>query len=102
MRFDSGTRTRLLVDMTLDFDPTSSNIDVQVDDAWAAATWQGSPVSSGGKWTQTARTTEYFAGPDHATPADATVLAKGRHLTQTRVVSGGDTIVKDSEPVDVI
>jgi hypothetical protein len=108
MRFDQGTRTRLLVDMTLDFDPAGSTVEVEVDGTWFAATWLGTatatPASAAnprGKWTQTARTTGYFAGPLHEAPAGATVLAAGRHLTQTRVTSGGDTIVSNSTPINV-
>lgn len=103
MKFDAGTRTRLLVKMELDFDPTGSTVEVKVDSTWHPATWQDSPVQSGGKWTQTARTTDYFAGPEVANPAGATVLgiSPARHLTQTRVTSGSDVIVADSTPLDV-
>lgn len=102
MKFDAGTRTRLLVTMTLDFDPTGSTVEVKVDDTWHAATWQGTPTNTGGKWTQTARTTDYFAGPEVAAPGGAVVLAATpRHTTQTRVTSGTDVIVADSTPIDV-
>lgn len=108
MKFSPDARARFRADMTLDFDPTGSTIEVKVDGSWVAATWLAAPVAHppsrehpGGKWTQTARTTGYFAGPAHAAPAGATVLALGRHLTQTRVVGGGDTIVSDSTPIDV-
>lgn len=101
MKFDAGTRTRLLVKMELDFDPTGSTVEVKVDDVWHAASWQGSAVQSGGVWRQTARTSDYFAGPEVASPAGATVLAVTRHLTQTRVTSGTDVIVADSSPLDV-
>ena len=100
MRFDAGTRTRLLVKMELDFDPAGSTVAVKVDDTWHAASWQGEPVSKSGRWTQTAQTTDYFAGPE-ATAAGATVLSATRHLTQTRVTSGSDVIVADSDPIDV-
>lgn len=100
MRFDAGTRTRLLATMTLDFDPTGSTVEVKVGSTWFPATWQGSPVQSGGNWTQTARTTAYFAGPD-ADASGATALTAGRHLTQTRVTSGTDIIADDSDPIDV-
>ena len=100
-RFDTGSRTQLLVDMTLDFDPTGSTVEVEVDGTWYAATWIGSPVSASGRWMQTARTTAYFAGPAHAAPAGATVLATGRRYTQTRVTASGTTIVFDSTPIDV-
>ena len=111
MRFDAATRTRLNVNMETDFDPTGSTVEVKVDAAWHAATWQGSPVQkkvrderSGAmvdRWFQTARTTDYFAGPEVASPGAATVLTATRHLTQTRVTSGTDVIVADSDPLDV-
>jgi hypothetical protein len=104
MKFDAGTRTRLLVKMELDFDPSGSTVEVKVDDTWYPATWLDSPVKSGTRWTQTARTTGYFAGPEVSSPAGAVVLAitpTSRHLTQTRVTSGSDVIVADSTPLDV-
>lgn len=107
MRFDTGTRTRLLVDMTLDFDPTGSTIEVDVDGTWYPATWLETPTAQPvsrdyprGKWTQTAQTSEFFAGPA-ATPDGATVLIVGRHNTQTRLTLGGEVIVRDSTPIDV-
>ena len=109
MKLNPASRARLLIDVTLDVDPTGSTVEVQVDGgSWSAATWQGSPVqrnvfANGAtvtRWTQTARTTGYFAGSD-ATAAGATVLAAGRHLTKTRVVVGGDTLVNNSTPIDV-
>lgn len=101
MRLDDETRTRLFVDMTLDVDPTGSTVEVSIDGTWHACDWQGTPASAGGKWTQTARTTGYFAGPT-ATPDGAAVLAAGRHLTQTRVSwVGGDSLVEPSSPIDV-
>lgn len=101
MKFDTGTKTRVIADMTLDIDPTGSTIEVQVDSTWYAASWLGSPVSASGKWTQSAQTTGYFAGPDVASPGSAVVLATGRHLTQTRVTQGSDILVEDSTPIDV-
>jgi hypothetical protein len=101
MRLDDETRTRLFADMTLDVDPTGSTVEVSIDGVWHVCDWQGSPVQSAGKWTQTARTTGYFAGPA-ATADGATVLAAGRHLTQTRVSwPGGDSLVEPSTPIDV-
>ena len=104
MRFDAATRTRLIATMTLDFDPTASTVEVKVDGTWYPATWLGAPVLASGKWTQQARTTGYFAGPEVALPAGAVVLTvtpTPRHLTQTRVTSGSDIIVADADPVDV-
>lgn len=110
MKFDAGTRTRPLAHMEMTFDPTGSTVELKVDDTWHAAEWQGEPVQrqvrneqTGDmepRWFQTARTTDYFAGPE-ATASGATVLTAARHLTQTRVTSGTDVIVADSTPLDV-
>lgn len=100
MRLDAERRSRLLVDLICAVDPTGSTVEVKVDAAWYAATWLDAPVVAGEKWTQTARTTGYFAGPD-ATPAGATVLARGRHTTKARVTKGDDLLVATSSPVDV-
>lgn len=100
MRFDAAKRTRLLVDTICDIDPTGSTVEVKVDDVWHAATWLGAAVLDGGKWTQTARTVDYFAGPD-ATAAGATVLPRARHRTKARVTKGGDVLVAESTPIDV-
>lgn len=101
MKFDAGTRTRIIATMTLDFDPTDSTVELKVGAIWYPAMWQGTPVTSAGRWTQAARTTGYFAGPEVATPDGAVVLVGPRHLTQTRVTSGADIIVADSSPVDI-
>jgi hypothetical protein len=101
MRLDDETRTRLFADMTLDVDPTGSTVEIGIGGTWHACDWQGTPAQSGGKWTQTARSSGYFAGPA-ATADGATVLAVGRHLTQTRVTwAGGDSLVESSTPIDV-
>lgn len=106
LTFDSGTRTRILVDMVLDFDPTGTTVEYRLDAAWYPATWQGTPVaipatsSARAKWTQTARTTAYFAGPD-ADQTGATALALGRHEAETRVTSGTDIITWNSPAVIV-
>jgi hypothetical protein len=100
MKLHTDTRTRLFIDMTLDMDPAATTVELAVDGTWFPATWQGVAVQAGGKWTQTARTVGYFAGPT-ATAAGAVVLAAGRHPTKTRV-TGPDTLVAESSPVDVI
>lgn len=100
MRFNAATHTRLLADVTLDIDPTGSTVEVKVDDTWHPAEWLGSAEVAGTKWTQTARTTDYFAGPD-AVASGAVVLAKARHVTKARVTKGGDVLVTDATPIDV-
>ena len=110
MRFDAATRTRILNDMELGIDPTGSTVEVKVGAAWYAATWLGVAVVTETdpktglpkKWTQTARTTGYFAGPEAAVVAATVLLTATRHLTQTRVTAGTDVIVADSSPVDVV
>ena len=108
MRLNAATRARLIADVTLDFDPTGSTVEVSVDGTWYPASWQGTAVKRAvfvngatvDRWTQTARTTGYFAGPS-ATPAGAVVLAATpRHATKVRV-TGTDTLVNDSTPIDV-
>ena len=108
MKLHPSTRARLIADITLDFDPTGSTVEVSVDGTWYPASWIGSPVhrniyangATVDRWTQTARTTGFFAGPS-ATPAGAVVLATTpRHTTKVRV-TGTDTLVNDSTPIDV-
>lgn len=100
MKFPAGTRTRILLDpVTLDFDPTGSTIELQVDGTWYPCTWLGTATASGAKWTQQARTVAYFSGTAQPT---TTVLTTGRHPTRTRVTLSGDVIVADSSPVDIV
>lgn len=101
MKLNDETRTRLLVEMTLSQDPAGSTVELKVDSTWYACAWQGSAVQSDGTWTQTARTSAFFAGP-LAVASGATVLALGRHYTETRVSwPGGDMIAEKSSPIDV-
>lgn len=109
MKFETDTRTRILADMTLDYDPTSTTVEVKVDDDWYPATWQGSATSrtftkdgrTRTEWKQTAQTIGYFAGPDFVSPGAAVVLTAGRHVTKTRVTAGQDSITHDSTAIDV-
>lgn len=98
MNFDAATRTKIYVDMDLSYDPTGTTVELNIDGTWYPATWQGSPTPIGSKWTQTALTTGYFAGPavDAGTVAGATVLAAGNHVTETRVTGGGQVITADA------
>lgn len=104
MNLDAGTRTRILVDLTLDLDPDGTTVELRVDDTWHAATWldTAAETTRNGKttWTQTARTTDYFAGPD-AVASGATVLALGRHEQEVRVTSGQDVITRDLRAINV-
>jgi hypothetical protein len=100
VRFDRSTRTRVLVNVTTDIDPAGSTVELSIDDTWHDCTWQGTAVEASGRWTQQARTTGYFAGPD-AVASGATVLSRGRHLTRTRVTKSGDILTAGSSPIDV-
>ena len=106
MKFDAGTRTRILVDVTAEIDPTDSTVEVRVDDTWHPATWLDEPVESRSAanarttWKQTARTDTYFAGPD-AAAGGATVLALGRYPMEVRVTSGQDILTRDLERLEV-
>lgn len=98
MKFDAGNRTRILVDLVMDLDPTGSTVELRIDNTWYPATWLGSPVQATpvypatvGKWTQTARSNAYFAGPD-ANQSGATPVAAGRHPMEVRITSGQDVL----------
>lgn len=100
MNFDVDTRSRILVDMTLDFDPTGTTVELSIDGTWYAATWQGSPVRVGTDWAQTAQTNLYFAGPD-AVASGATVLASGDHDQKTRVTNGQQIIAESAGVITI-
>jgi hypothetical protein len=102
MKFDAGTRTRIFVDVTLDFDPTGSTIELRVDSAWHAATWQGSAVVGTGSWTQTAQTVDYFVGPDVTDQSGATPVALGIHEQEVRVTKGQDILTRDIAGLRVV
>lgn len=48
--------------VTVDVDPTSSTVELELDGTRYPMAWQGAAVVSGGKWSQEARTTVRFAG----------------------------------------
>lgn len=102
LQFDAATRTRLLIPMSLDIDPTGSTPEIKVDTIWHPAEWIGLPTQTGGRWFQTARTTGYFAGPQVVAPAGATVLAVGPHNTKTRVSKGADILAAQSTVIAVL
>ncbi len=104
MKFDAGTRTRILVDVTIGVDPDGSTVELRVDNTWYPATWLDAATTTtvAGRtvWVQTARTDGYFAGPD-ATASGATVLALGTHPTEIRVTSGQDVLTYNMGTVTV-
>lgn len=105
MKMHVATRTRIPVDMTLDFDPTGTTIELKIDDTWHPCTWQGTPTKAGAQWKQTALTNVYFAGPEYDNPPAGTVVLSRepyRHLAQTRVTNATGEITWRTDVVDVI
>jgi hypothetical protein len=101
MKLNDETRTRITVTVQLSADPTGSTPELKIDSTWYPATWQGSPTQSNGIWTQSARTTGYFAGPN-VTPAGAVVLALGQHPAELRVTwPSADAVVSYAGVVEV-
>lgn len=98
MNLNDETRTRILIDVTdITATPVGSTVSLKIGDTYYAATWQGSPVldASTGTYSQTARTTPYFAGPAVPTGdvAGAEVLQLGRYDVEAKVTfAGGDII----------
>lgn len=88
MNLNNDSRTRISAELVLGRDVAGSTPSIALDTTWHTAEWVGSAVSTVEDgvtvWTQVARTTGYFAGPS-ATPAGATVLTLGRHITEARV-----------------
>ena len=103
-KLNDETRTRLLIDMELDTDPTGSTVELKVDGTWYPATWLETPTGGGEVWRQTSRTETFFAGPAvDAPPAETVVLELGRHLLETRVTfTDGDTVTKTAGFIDVV
>lgn len=101
MRFNNDTRTRILIpEMKTSFDPAAATIELKIDEVWYPGEWTGAAVTGSGTWTRPARTVGYFAGPS-AVASGATVLALGRHPTETRVTNGGDIIVAPCSTIEV-
>ena len=102
MKMHTATRTRITIDMSLDFAPTGSTRASRIDATWHPCSWQGAPTNKAGRWTATALTDGWFAGPGHPDPAGAVVLQVGRHFTETRVTTASGDITARSETVDVV
>ena len=100
MKINPGSRVKLTLTTEATFDPTGSTIELSVDGVWHPATWLGTPTATGSKWTQSAETTEWFAGPV-ATANGAVVLATGRRSTEGRLTNGGQVIAFATDPIDV-
>ena len=92
MIIDDGAKLYIYWDATLTFDPTTSTVQLQINNTYYAMAWQSTPVYSGGKWRQTAKTTQLFGG----SLADATntpvLLGKGRFLGEPTVTIGSQIV----------
>lgn len=93
MKLDEDTKVFLFWDADLSVDPTSSTVEIEVDGTRHAMTWQGSPVQAGARWTQTARTTEKFAGSTVTPGASIVVLTVGSHTIKPVVTTADGQIV---------
>jgi hypothetical protein len=100
MRLDDDAKVFLFADLTLSVDPTGSTVELEVDSTRYAMTWQGSPASSGGKWTQTARTNVKFAGSAQTVTGGDVKLTAGRHDTQPIVTLSDGQVL--AAPADVL
>lgn len=88
---NDNDRTRFHVDnLASTFSPTSVKLAVD------GTEYDTSVVTTGsGPYVSTVTTTAFFAGPAHATPAGATVLAYGLHTVEVRITgSDGTTLAK--------
>ena len=106
VRFNDETRTRILLPAVVTtFDPATATVELKIDATWYACDWTAAVTTTGSgssqTWTRAARTTLYFAGPV-AVPSGATVLALGRHMTETRVTNGADIITAPSSLIEVV
>ncbi len=93
MKLDEDAKVYVWWDAELTVDPTGSTVVIEIDGTSRAMTWQGSPVSAGGKWTQTARTTDKVAGSTVTPGAGLIVLTAGSHTTKPLVTTADGQVV---------
>lgn len=104
MRLVTGTRTRILADLTFEFDPSAATVTIEIDDNGTLhdATWVGPAVSVGAEWTRTAQTVEFFVAGPVDDPGTAIELPLGRHYTTAHVTAGADSFLTPSTVLDVV
>lgn len=95
MNLNDDSRLQIEFEVDVPRDPTGSTVTLKVGESsttWNAASWIGTPTLGGTtarpRWTQTAETVGFFAGPAVLTGdlAGATVLPIGRHSCEARLV----------------
>jgi hypothetical protein len=106
MRLTTGTSTRIVVDLTFEFDPTGATVavDIDNDEDWHAAEWLAPAVARGDGWfTRSAQTVQFFVAGPEDNPGTAVVLAPGRHFTTARVtMPDGGVFTAPSTIIDVV
>lgn len=106
MRLVTGTVTRILVDLTFEFDPSAATVQVELDDdgVLLPATWVGPAVedTAGGTWSRTAQTDGTFIAGPVADPAPYVELDLGRHFTTAHITAGTDSFVTPATVIDVV
>lgn len=103
MRLTVGTRTRIIADLTFEFDPTNATVELELDDSgvWHPATWTGpAVVLPSGDWTREAQSDEFFIGGE--SDGSAVALPIGRHFTTARVTLAGQPYLAPSTIIDVV
>lgn len=95
MNLNDDSRLQIEFEVDVPRDPTGATVALKVGESsttWNAAAWIGTPATGGTvarpRWTQTAETTGYFAGPAVLVGdlAGATQLALGRYVTEARLI----------------
>lgn len=103
MRLTTGTRTRILADLTFEFDPSAATVQLEIDGGdMVAATWAGPAVAQGGTWTRTAQSDGFYIAGPVDDPDGATVLALGRHNVTAHVLAAGESYVTPATVIDVV
>jgi phage gp36-like protein len=105
VRLTTGTRTRIVVDLSLDLDPAGATVAVDVDNdgEWHDATWLAPATLTDGLYYRAAQTVQFFVAGPVADPAGAVVLAPGRHFTTARVtLADGSVLIDPATIIDVV
>jgi hypothetical protein len=104
VKFNRATSTKLLVDMTMDVDPTGAELELWVGDAWHPCEWISATTQVGTKYRRTARTTRHFRGMTaEANESGSYTLNRRLYQTKTRLTTaGGDEIVAPSEVIELV
>lgn len=102
MTWDDDRLTALYYDATLDVDPATATIVLDVDGttmamdwdgpATTATTWDATQRRQVTRWQRTAHTTTLLGGVSVAPGAGRTILTAGTHVCEVRVTIGSSVI----------